>query len=109
MFGRNECQNILTALGIAVVDGKRANRTSEVLAEGLGIEAGEFVVFYGKADLDWFAAYLAVFNVGLAADGQVQHHRNFFSTMWTGEFVFHWRRRYCNRSGRTTEPHSASA
>jgi hypothetical protein len=69
--------------------GKRANRTSEVLAEGLGIEAGEFVIFHGKADLDWFAAYLAVFDVGLAADGQVHDHRNFFPTIWTGEFVFH--------------------
>jgi hypothetical protein len=76
---------------------------SEVLAECLGIEAGEFVIFYGKADLDWFAAYLAVFDIGLAADRQVQHHRDFFSTIWTGEFVFHWRRRYCNQSGRTTE------
>jgi hypothetical protein len=78
-------------------------RTSEVLAEGLGTEAGEFVIFYDKADLNWFAAYLAVFDVGLAADGQVQHHRNVFSTIWTSKFVFHWIRRYCNRSGRTTE------
>jgi len=64
-------------------------QSSKVLAEGPGIEAGEFVIFYRKADLDWFAAYLAVFDVGLAVDGQVQHHRNFFSTIWTGEFVFH--------------------
>jgi hypothetical protein len=74
-----------------------------ILFEGLGIEASEFVIFYGKADFDWLAAYLAVFNVGLAAYGEVQHHRNFFPTIWTGEFVFHRRRRYCNRSGRTTE------
>ena len=40
-----------------------------ILAEGLSIEASEFVTFYGKADFDWFAAYLAVFNVGLTADG----------------------------------------
>jgi hypothetical protein len=33
------------------------------------MEASEFVILYGKADLDWFAAYLAIFNVGLAADG----------------------------------------
>jgi hypothetical protein len=78
-------------------------QSSEDLAKGLGIEADELVIFYGKADLDWFAAYFAVFDVGLAVHGQVQHHRNFFSTIWTGEFVFHWKRRYCNRSGRTTE------
>lgn len=39
------------------------------LGERLRIEASEFIIFYGKADLDRFAAYLAVFNVGLAADG----------------------------------------
>ena len=72
------------------------------LAEGLGIEVGEFVIFYGKADLDWFAAYLAVFDVGLSPDGQIQHHRDFFSTIWTTEFVFHRRRRYCNQFARTT-------
>jgi hypothetical protein len=82
--------------------GTAPRRRQHVLAEGFGREAGEFVICDGKADLDWFAAYLAVFNVGLAADGQVQHHRNFFSTIWTGEFVFHSRTRYCNRSGRTT-------
>lgn len=60
-----------------------------MLAERLCIEASEFVVLYGKADLDWFAAYLAVLNVGLAVDGQVQHHRNFFSTVWTDKFVLH--------------------
>ena len=53
------------------------------------MEAGEFVVLNGEADLNWFAAYFAVFNVGLAGDGQVQHHRNFFPTVWTAELVFH--------------------
>ena len=48
---------------------QHAYRTHEVLAEGLGIEVGKSVIFYGKADLDWLAAYLAVFDVGLAADG----------------------------------------
>ena len=33
------------------------------------MEVSEFVIFYVKGDLDWFAAYLAVFNVGLTADG----------------------------------------
>jgi hypothetical protein len=64
-------------------------RLRDVLAEGLSRKASELVICNGKADLDGFAAYLAVFNVGLAADGQVQYHRNFFSTVWTGEFVFH--------------------
>jgi hypothetical protein len=66
------------------------------------VEAIEAFVLYGEADLNWFAAYFAVFNVGLAASGQVQNHRDFFSAIWTGEFVFHWRRRYSNRSGMTT-------
>ena len=60
-----------------------------MLAEGPGTEAGEFVILYGKANFDWFAAYFAVLNVALAADGQVQHHRNLFSTVWAGKFVFH--------------------
>ena len=81
----------------------RAMGRNRFLAEGSGVESRDVVIFHGKADLDWFAAYLAVFDVGLAADGQVQHHRNFFSTIWTGEFVFHGRTRYCNRSGRTIE------
>jgi hypothetical protein len=53
------------------------------------MEASEFVVLYGKADLDWFAAYLAVLDVGLTANGHVQDHRNFFSTVWTDKFVLH--------------------
>jgi hypothetical protein len=53
------------------------------------MEAGEFVVLYRKADFDRFAAYFAIFDVGLAANGQVQHHRNFFTAIWTGECVFH--------------------
>jgi hypothetical protein len=53
------------------------------------VEAIEVFALYGEADLNWFAAYFAVFNVRLAASGQVQHHRNFFSAIWTGEFVFH--------------------
>jgi len=40
-----------------------------VLAEGLGTEAGQFVILHGKADFDWFAAYFAVLDVALAADG----------------------------------------
>jgi len=50
------------------------------------VEAIEVLALYREADLNWFAAYFAVFNVGLAASGQVQHHRNFFSAIWTGEF-----------------------
>jgi hypothetical protein len=59
------------------------------LTESFGVEGSEVIIFHSKADLDWFAAYLAVFDVGLAADGQVHDHRNFFPTIWTGEFVFH--------------------
>jgi hypothetical protein len=33
------------------------------------MEAFEVVLLYGKADLNWFAAHFAVFNVGLAANG----------------------------------------
>jgi hypothetical protein len=81
-----------------------------ILRKGPRAEACEFVVFNGKADLDGFAAYLAVFNVRLAADGQVQHHRNLFSTIWTGEFVFHRRSKILqqievnNRSGTRLKP-----
>ena len=41
----------------------------EVLVQGVGGEAGEFVVFHGEGDLDGFAADFAVFHVGLAVDG----------------------------------------
>jgi hypothetical protein len=75
--------------GSAVIVSRLSHSESCALAEGLGMEAREFVVLYAKGDFDWFAANLAVFNVGLAADGQVQHHRNFFPAIWTGECVFH--------------------
>jgi hypothetical protein len=59
------------------------------LAECFSVEAGEVVIFYTKADLNWFAAYFAVFDVGLTTDGQVQNHRNLFTTIWAVELVFH--------------------
>jgi hypothetical protein len=39
------------------------------LTEGFGVEGSEVIIFYGKADLNWFAAYLAVFDVGLTTHG----------------------------------------
>ena len=39
------------------------------LVQGVGGEAGEFVVFHGEGDLDRFAADFAVFDVGLTVNG----------------------------------------
>ena len=59
------------------------------LAKGFGVKGTEVVIFYSEGDLDRFAAYLAVFDVGLAANRQIEDHRNLFTAIWTGEFVFH--------------------
>jgi len=59
------------------------------LTEGFGVEGSEVIVFHSKADLNWFTAYLAVFDVGLTSHGQVQEHRNLFTTIWTVKLVFH--------------------
>jgi hypothetical protein len=59
------------------------------LFEGLGIEAGEGIVFYGVTDLDRFAAHFAVFDIALMADRQVQNHRNLFPIVRAVEGVFH--------------------
>ena len=47
------------------------------------------MVLDGIGDLDRAAADFAVFYVGLAADGEVQDHRNFLATVRAGESVFH--------------------
>ena len=39
------------------------------LVQRLGVEGAQVVVFHGEADLDWFAADFAVFDVGLGTDG----------------------------------------
>jgi hypothetical protein len=62
---------------------------AKFLTKCFRVEGSDFIILYGKADLDWFAAYLAVFDVGLTADGQVQHHRNLFATIWAVKLVFH--------------------
>jgi hypothetical protein len=62
---------------------------TRTLTEGLGVEGSEVIIFHSKADLNWFAAYLAIFDVGLTSDGQVQEHRNLFTTIGAVKFVFH--------------------
>jgi len=59
------------------------------LTEGSGVEGRNVIIFYGKADLDWFAAHFAVLDVGLSPDGQVQEHRNLFTTIGAAKLVFH--------------------
>jgi hypothetical protein len=61
------------------------------LGKCFGVKTGDIIIFYSETDLDWFAADFAVFDVGLAADGYVQNHRNLFSAVRTGELVFHQR------------------
>ena len=59
------------------------------LLERPGIETDKLVVFKTVGDLDWFAANFAVFDVGLPPNGQVENHRNFFTTIRATECVFH--------------------
>ena len=42
-----------------------------------------------SADLKRAATYFAILDVGLAADGGIQHNRDLFAAMWTFEKVFH--------------------
>jgi hypothetical protein len=59
------------------------------LTEGFGVEGSELFIFHSKTYLNWFAAYLAVFDIGLTTDGQVQEHRNLFTAIWAVKLVFH--------------------
>ena len=59
------------------------------LFQCFGVELGEHIVFHGKAYFDGMAAHFAVFDIGLAWDGCVQDHRDFFATVGTLECVFH--------------------
>jgi hypothetical protein len=60
-----------------------------ILFEYLGLEAAEFIVLHGIADLDWIAADFTVFDIGLTADREVQNHRNFFAAIGASEEMFH--------------------
>jgi hypothetical protein len=70
-------------------DGRRHRLIDKSLAKRFGVEASDVVILYGKADLNRLAAYLAVFDIGLATDGQVQDHRNLFAAIRAAEFVLH--------------------
>ena len=59
------------------------------LTDGFGVEGRDVIIFYSKTDLNRFAAHLAIFDVGLTPDGQVQEHRNLFTTIGAVELVFH--------------------
>jgi len=58
--------------------------------QNFGGEAGERVVFRAVTDLDRIAAHLAIFDVNLAANGKIQHHRNLFSAIRAMEEMLHW-------------------
>jgi hypothetical protein len=66
---KDETRAALRAFRLPVIVCRFSHSGEHILAEGLGTEAGEFVILYGKANFDWFAAYFAVLNVALAADG----------------------------------------
>src|SRR5207302_7240975 len=71
----------------------RSNHSAgALLFEALGGEADELVVFSGIADLDGIAADLAIFDVNLARNGEIQDHGDFFTTVRAHESVFHRRK-----------------
>jgi hypothetical protein len=55
------------------------------LANRLSVETADITIFHCKGDLDGFAAYLAILDVGLATDRKAQNHGNFFAAAWTSE------------------------
>ena len=59
------------------------------LFESLGVETSKRIVLYTVTDLDWVAADFTVFDVALAANRQVENHRNLFPAIRTSEGVFH--------------------
>jgi hypothetical protein len=59
------------------------------LFESLGVETSERIVLYAVTDLDWVAAHFTVLDVALAANRQVENHRNLFSAIGATEGVFH--------------------
>ena len=59
------------------------------LFESLGVETCERIVLYAVTDLDWVAANFAVLDVALAANRQVENHRNLFPAIRANEGVFH--------------------
>jgi hypothetical protein len=59
------------------------------LAECLGVKTCDVVVFHGKSDLDGLAAYFAVFDIALTADGEIEDHGNLFAAVGASKRVFH--------------------
>jgi hypothetical protein len=59
------------------------------LFESLGVETSKRIVLYAITDLDWVAADFTVFDVALAANRQVENHRNLFPTIRAMEGVFY--------------------
>jgi hypothetical protein len=66
---KHETRAALRAYRLLVMACRFGHWGQHFLTEGLGTEAGELVILYGKANFDWFAAYFAVLNVALPADG----------------------------------------
>jgi hypothetical protein len=62
----------------------------ESLVEPISPEFDDDVPMDGVADLDGTAAYLAVFDVGLASYRGIQHNRDPFSAIRATEKLFHY-------------------
>jgi hypothetical protein len=63
--------------------------TFRMLFEALGLEARQFIVLGGVANLDGTAADFAILDVHLTRNGKIQNHRDFFATVWAHESMFH--------------------
>jgi hypothetical protein len=73
---------------LQVVSINRLHSTT-ILFEGFGGELRERIILYAVTDFDRVAANFAIFDVGLASNRQIQHHRNFLSAIGAGKGVFH--------------------
>ncbi|MFT5141903.1 MAG: hypothetical protein ACI80V_001977 [Rhodothermales bacterium] len=53
-----------------------------------GLKVLEPIFISAKPDLDWIAAYFAVFDVGLGGDHGFEDHGNSLPTVGAGELMF---------------------
>ena len=60
------------------------------LFEALRLEMSQGVVFDGIANFKRITAHLAVLDIGMTANREVQDHRDLFATKGTDEGVFHY-------------------
>jgi hypothetical protein len=59
------------------------------LLEDPGSKLGERIVLHGVRNFDGVTADFAIFHIDLAANRQVENHRNLLPAIWADKEVFH--------------------